>query len=79
MKPFLHGKKSISVAPLRPLQKGVPAHAPSGNAAKSTAETTTGGGCSVEVIKEGDRVSRIVVSCTCGERVDITCLYPAGS
>jgi hypothetical protein len=79
MKPFLHGKKSISIPPLRPLQKSGPAHAPSGNAAKSAPESMSGAGCSVEVLKEGDKVSRIIVTCACGERVEITCLYPAGS
>jgi hypothetical protein len=78
MKPFLHGKKSISVPPLRPAQRGVAGLAPTG-AAKSSADSTSAAGCSVEVVKEGDKVARIIVSCTCGERVEITCLYPAGS
>jgi hypothetical protein len=32
----------------------------------------------VEVVKEGDKVVRLVVHCVCGERVDIECLYSAG-
>lgn len=79
MKPFLHGKKSISVAPLRPAQRGVAGQAPTGVATKSSADSMSAAGCSVEVVKEGDKVARIIVSCTCGERVEITCLYPAGS
>lgn len=30
----------------------------------------------VEVIKQGDKVMRIVVTCTCGERTEIECVYP---
>jgi len=33
----------------------------------------------VEVVKEGDKVIRLVVTCVCGERVEIECLYTAGS
>jgi hypothetical protein len=33
----------------------------------------------VEVVKEGDKVVRLVVTCICGERVEVECLYPAGS
>ena len=36
-------------------------------------------GANVEAIKEGDKVVRLVVTCACGERVEIECLYPAGS
>jgi hypothetical protein len=78
MKPFLHGKKSLAVAPLRPHPKAVPVHAPAANGAPPH-DASGPAGCSVEVMKEGDKVSRIVVTCACGERVEITCLYPAGS
>ena len=30
----------------------------------------------VEVVKQGDKVVRIVVTCACGERIEIECLYP---
>ena len=33
----------------------------------------------VEVVKEGDKVVRLIVTCSCGERVEVECLYPAGS
>jgi hypothetical protein len=79
MKPFLHGKKSIAVAPLRPHPKPVPVHAPAAHGAPSHEASASATGCSVEVMKEGDKVSRIIVTCACGERVEITCLYPAGS
>jgi hypothetical protein len=33
----------------------------------------------VEVIKEGDKVVRLVITCACGERTEVECIYPAGS
>jgi hypothetical protein len=44
-----------------------------GAAAHSRAEAR------VEVVKEGDKVVRLVVICACGERVEVECLYGAGS
>jgi hypothetical protein len=43
----------------------------------------TGGGSgphevSVEAIKEGDRVTKLVVTCKCGERIEILCAYTPG-
>ena len=48
-------------------------HAPTRGTASSAA-----GGATVEVVKEGDKVVRLVVICSCGERVEVECLYPAG-
>ena len=33
----------------------------------------------IEVVKEGDKVVRLVVTCSCGERMEIECIYPAGA
>lgn len=38
-----------------------------------------GNEANVEVVKEGDRVVRLVVTCCCGEKVEIECLYPVGT
>jgi hypothetical protein len=83
MKPFLQGKKNLDVAPLRPTPAQLGSHdalraprrpEPSGDHRHSTAPS----GANVEVIKEGDKVVRLIVTCTCGERVEVECLYPAG-
>jgi len=29
-------------------------------------------------VKEGDKVVRLIVTCACGERIEVDCLYPAG-
>jgi hypothetical protein len=77
MKPFLSGKTSLctpaaktpaagSVAPLR--------------AAMRAQDAPTGGNTPViDVIKEGDKVVRLVITCACGERMEVECIYPAGS
>jgi hypothetical protein len=78
MKPFLHGKKTLQVEPLR-LPSSL---APHGAACKSRDSAAAWGKLnepSVEVVKEGDKIVRLVVTCVCGERVEIECLYPAGS
>jgi hypothetical protein len=76
MKSFLHG---------RPVQKGNLLHSLSGGPtlgavgdAHAAGHSSDGSGPSVECIKEGDKVVRLVVTCTCGERIEIECLYPAG-
>ena len=79
MKSFLHGKKSLESESLRPPPQfgtGAPLRcAPLRPAASTAAAATT---AHVEVVKEGDKVVRLIVSCACGERVEIDCLYSAG-
>lgn len=83
MNSFLQGKKTLSVAPLRavaapPRDTLVPAGktAPARTAAPAPCPGATP---TVEAVKEGDKVVRLIVTCTCGERVEIECLYPAGA
>jgi hypothetical protein len=80
MKSFLQGKKTLNTAPLRPPGAATVnaalrphAHAP------VTVVTPGASSAHVEVVKEGDKVVRLVVTCVCGERVEIECLYSAGS
>ena len=39
-----------------------------------------GGGhdATVEAIKEGDRVVKLIVTCRCGEKIEILCAYAPG-
>jgi hypothetical protein len=78
VKPFLQGKKTLSIAPLRPPHAHVQQHSPKDKSATGPSTHPAGTGWSVEVIKEGDKVTRILVTCSCGESTEITCLYPAG-
>jgi hypothetical protein len=82
MMSFMHGKRALGSEPLRPLARQVVDH-PHGVAATlrlpqfaslASAEL----GSNVEVVKEGDKVVRLVVNCACGERIEIECLYSAG-
>jgi hypothetical protein len=77
MKPFLQGKRSLSIAPLRPPHAHVKQQPPACGSTQP-APHSEGPGWSVEVLKEGDKVTQIFVTCACGERTEITCLYPAG-
>jgi hypothetical protein len=80
MNSFLQGKKTLSVPPLRPVAATARPLAPAAStpAARAAAHPHNGAHPSVEVVKEGDKVVRLVVVCTCGERVEIECLYPGG-
>ena len=82
MKSFMQGKRNLALPSLR-IPPGL---APDRNSSRVALS------CSVpqkndrpmaepqvEVVKEGDRVVRLVVTCTCGERVEVECLYPVGS
>lgn len=76
MKPFLEGKKPITDAALRPPAPGLesaPRLAPATPAAPPENRSAQ-----VEVIKQGDKVVRLVVTCACGEKIEVNCLYPPG-
>ena len=78
MKPFLQGKKTLTVPSLRPptgfnAALARPATPPNAEGASSV------GGATVELVKEGDKVARLIVTCACGERIEIDCIYSAGS
>jgi hypothetical protein len=79
MKSFLQGKKTLALEPLRAPATLASPHAP--RCARPPLSVTTPGASSanVEVVKEGDKVVRLIVHCVCGERVEIDCLYPAGA
>jgi len=82
MKPFLQGRKPNSAKPLAaslPTTNGAASphrgHASHGG----TGGAHAGAGAQVEVVKQGDKVVRIIVTCACGERTEVECIYPAGS
>jgi hypothetical protein len=84
MKSFLQGKKPLSIAALR-LPSGLASsatHAHTGAAPRTSPATGGSAGpadAHVEVVKEGDKVVRLVITCACGERIEVECLYPMGS
>ena len=81
MKSFLQGRKTLAVAPLRPVVGAhssvsstvTPARPQHADAARHASHTV------IDVVKEGDKIVRIVVTCTCGERMEIECLYAGGA
>lgn len=80
MKSFLQGKKVLNTQPLRAPSQPNASAAKSPHAHPSVSVSTPGASSAhVEVVKEGDKVVRLVVTCVCGERVEIECLYSAGS
>lgn len=75
MKPFLSGRTHVTATTLQPVA-GLGAAEAVARAASNHAHA--GAAPAVEIIKEGDKIVRLVVTCTCGERIEIDCVYPAG-
>ena len=76
MKSFLQGKRALDIAPLRAPH----ATAALAEAVRCGSGPTTPAGVAplIDIVKQGDKIVRIVVTCTCGERTEIECLYPPG-
>ncbi len=77
MKSFLSDRPRVALpgSPAeQPSALSPAARAPSACASASSSRAPT-----VECVREGDRITRLVVTCACGERVEIDCLYAAGS
>jgi hypothetical protein len=82
MKPFLTDRPHIDTPPVRAAAaSAVFTHngpTPSAALATHEAHAGSGGGPRIDCVREGDRITRIVVTCGCGERIEIDCLYAAG-
>lgn len=78
MKSFLQGKKMLEVESLKPPAAGATLAAQVGKLRSASVCTPDAASAQVEIVKEGDKVVRLIVHCVCGERVEIECLYSAG-
>ncbi|MDB6093999.1 MAG: hypothetical protein JWM32_1561 [Verrucomicrobia bacterium] len=79
MKPFLQGKKSLAAPALRAPTAGAGLARACEASLSPGANLSAGNNASVEVVKQGDKVARLVVTCSCGERIEIDCIYPVGA
>lgn len=75
MKSFLQGKRSLDISALRAPQTG---GLPKADGIKPAEPVIAGLSPHIDLVKQGDKIVRIVVTCTCGERTEIECLYPPG-
>jgi hypothetical protein len=78
MKSFLQGKKMLEMESLKPPAGGATLSAQVGKLRSASICTPEAASAQVEVVREGDKIVRLVVHCVCGERVEIECLYSAG-
>jgi hypothetical protein len=74
MNSFLHGKSPGHAPSLFP--PSAPVATPFAASARTVHPAAPG--TQVEVVKEGDKVVRLVITCACGERTEVECIYPAG-
>jgi hypothetical protein len=77
MKPFLSGRPQVQSANLQPIS-GLGAAEAVARASAHKQHGKEAAGPTVETVKQGDKIVRLVVTCSCGERIEIDCLYPAG-
>lgn len=77
MKPFLHGKKSLAQPALH-LPSFMGAHSPR-KRSMGPELVEMGPVPTIEVVREGDKVARLIVTCSCGQKVEVDCIYPAGT
>ena len=80
MKPFLAGRPSLQGASHKSSATALDSASalPQVGGSGHTHGHGRGAGPSVECIKQGDKVVRLVITCTCGEKIELECLYPAG-
>ena len=83
MKDFLQNRPRVSSPAGSKLGQGQDLPPPVFDAAMFAAMPAghaDGGGhdATVEAIKEGDRVVKLIVTCRCGEKIEILCAYAPG-
>lgn len=89
MKSFLSDRPRVDAPTVHLENSGEPSvFSPAGFSAKAAPHAhahgrggTAGadaGGTRVDCVREGDRITRLVITCSCGERIEIDCLYAAG-
>lgn len=82
MKPFLSGRPSAGLPALRPNADaletgitGIPSLMSQPGLKSADIEHTHGP--RIECVKQGEKVVRMIITCACGERIEVECLYPA--
>jgi hypothetical protein len=77
MKPFLSGNKTLCAPAVK--ASATPAAHPLRAALRGKEEISGPATPNIDVVKEGDKIVRLVITCACGERMEVECIYPAGS
>jgi hypothetical protein len=76
MKSFLSGRQQIPGGGLQPMSNAVAKPANSALPNHLHGDSASSGGATVQCIKQGDQIVKLIVTCTCGEKIEIDCLYP---
>ncbi len=80
MKPFLTDRPRVHAPILLHTAGETSALGAVLNHAKGNSHGQSGGtGTSqVECVRQGDKITRLIVTCGCGERIELDCLYAGG-
>lgn len=80
MKPYLHGRAPTTTSLLQPLSPPIVrdggARVSGHNHASPLSAKDSESAPTIECVKQGDKVVGLIVTCSCGERIEIDCLYP---
>ncbi len=82
MKPFLSGRPTHDHQPALARDDAAGSGLLRLHEAHSVAANRAGGpasGPTVECVKQGDKVVRLIITCSCGERIEVDCLYPGAA
>ncbi len=71
MNPFLQGRKNATMTALSAPKPSSASHLPGMVRSALPRDPSP----SVDVVKEGDKIVRLIVKCSCGEKLEIECLY----
>jgi hypothetical protein len=71
MNPFLQGRKNATMSGLAAPKPVAASLLPGMVRAAQPRDPAP----SVDVVKEGDKIVRLIVKCSCGEKLEIECLY----
>ncbi len=74
MKSFLQGKNILDASPLRAPHVASSLRSPTACAVA----LVSGPSPQVDIVKQGDKIVRLIITCSCGERTEIECLYAPG-
>ncbi len=84
MKSFFDGRPDAAMPALKPLSDKTPLRLPTqsrltpigaGRSSKPATVDEHRHLPAVECVKQGDKVTHLIVTCACGERIEIDCLY----
>lgn len=71
----IHADAATGFTALASVAAGAHPHATVARKESAAPAGHPGGSAQVECVREGDKIARLIITCACGERIEIDCLY----